>query len=84
MNRLAVYSYLIRYVMDMPGVAAQRTFARKELLDQCILWTGPDKRQTDKRTKSPGLPFQDLISALNKPNQIITLVQFGMLQLDFS
>ncbi len=32
MNRLAVYSYLIRYVMGMLGLAVQKTFSRKELL----------------------------------------------------
>ncbi len=32
MNRLSVYSYLIRYVMGMPGLAFQRIFPRKELL----------------------------------------------------
>ncbi len=47
MNRLAVYSYLIRYVMGMPGVADQRTFARKELLKKSY-WghnTPPQKKK---------------------------------------
>ena len=66
MNRLTVYSYLIRYIYGPVGGYSLKLFHKPA--KNAIVYS-----RCFPPTTTPGLSFQDLTSALNQPSQIITI-----------